>query len=344
DLLRSAAAATACASGAAGPLLAQHDQAAKAKDRPHLLLILDDQHRADAFSLDGKDPVHMPHLAKLAREGCYFRRAYTAVPSCLPSRAGLLTGMSPWNHGMLGYRNIAERYPVEMPRVLRDTGYRSIAVGKMHFHPQRNGHGFEQMILEEGWYSVIKNGASGCDYTRWFRENHPDKDMNATGLGYTDHRARPFPYDDSLHATHWTADQAARVIQEHEGGRPLFLKLSFQRPHPPFDPPRRWFEFYQDREIPQAHVGQWAEERFGKHKGRLEERPNNPRGKYPAEDIRGSRQGYYGAISFIDEQIPRVLKSLEQRGMLDDTLIIFLSDHADMMGDHHLWRKTYGYE
>ena len=87
--------------------------------RPHILFIMADQFRADCIGAEGNRVIRTPHLDRLAGEGVLFRCAYTAAPSCTPARAGLLTGLAPWHHGMLGYGEVAERYPNEMPRMLR---------------------------------------------------------------------------------------------------------------------------------------------------------------------------------------------------------------------------------
>ena len=103
--------------------------------QPHILLLMADQFRGDALGVAGNAAVLTPHLDELARGGCYFPRAYSSTPSCTPARAALLTGRSPWGHGMLGYHRVAPSYSFEFPRALRAAGYRTHAIGKNHFHP-----------------------------------------------------------------------------------------------------------------------------------------------------------------------------------------------------------------
>jgi len=117
--------------------------------RPNILLLMADQLRGDCLGADGNNDIQTPNLDRLASEGARFRCAYSSTPSCTPARAALLTGLSPWHHGMLGYGRIAERYPSEMPRLLAQAGYYSEVIGKCHYHPQRNLHGFEQALLDE---------------------------------------------------------------------------------------------------------------------------------------------------------------------------------------------------
>ena len=105
-------------------------------------------------------------------------------------------------------------------------------------------------------------------------------------------------------------------------------------------------DFYKDREIPKAIVGNWSEEKYGGFNEipSPSEQLNAPRGNFGDSIVRDSREGYLAAISFLDEQIGHVLTSLERNGVLENTLIVISSDHGDMMGDHHLWRKSYPYE
>ena len=122
---------------------------AVAADRPNILFLMADQFRGDCLGADGNKIIHTPNIDRLAAEGARFRCAYTSTPSCTPARSGLLTGLSPWHHGMVGYGRVAEKYPREMPAMLHDAGYYALGIGKMHFHPQRCLHGFDMTILDE---------------------------------------------------------------------------------------------------------------------------------------------------------------------------------------------------
>lgn len=307
--------------------------------RPNILFLMADQFRGDCLGSDGNRVIITPNLDRLAQEGARFRSAYSSVPSCTPARATVLTGLSPWHHGMLGYGQIAARYPREMPRLLRDGGYQAVGIGKMHYHPERNGHGFERLILDEA--SRAETGGFESDYRRWFKSVAPGQDPNATGIGSNDHRARPYALPEHLHPTRWTADEALKFVEQYDGARPFFLKVSFVRPHSPYDPPQRWWDRYQGAELPRAVIGDWAE----RHAQRGKSHANDLwQGDLGPEAARSARQGYYASVSFLDEQIGRILAELEKRGLLENTLILFTADHGDMLGDHYLWRKTYGYE
>lgn len=325
------------------------------RNQPNIVFIFPDQLRSDYIGVEGNNIAYTPNIDRIANEGALFSRAYSASPTCLPARAALITGMGPWKNGLLSYAPIATKYKYEMPQMLRDAGYNTFATGKLHFKPIGSGalivkpdeldnskfmHGFHEIKLCEGW------GHPQNAYNIWFKENAPNLEIDGTGLGPTDHRTGIYPYSDELHPTAWTANQAIEFIDSQSSQEPFFLKITFHRPHPPFDPPKRWLDFYKDREIPKAIVGNWSEEKYGGFNEipSPSEQLNAPRGNFGDSIVRDSREGYLAAISFLDEQIGHVLTSLERNGVLENTLIVISSDHGDMMGDHHLWRKSYPYE
>lgn len=320
----------------------------------NLLLIIADQYRGDCIGAEGSSWIHTPNIDKLANEGVLFTNGYTSVPSCLPARAAILTGKSPWAHGMLTYTNIPERYEYEMPRMLNDAGYYTIAVGKNHFNGEseaelkkRITHGYAEMHLEEGWRTRFDTvDSTNCDYGNWFYTQTKGLDINATGLGYVDHRGeRHFLHHDSLHPSNWTSARAIDFLRSDQANKPWMMKISYQRPHPPFDPIEKWLNFYRDRKIPEAEVGNWAEERYKDlQASSINENPNSPKGKYSNSEILESRRAYYAAISHVDEQIGEVINVLKENSQYENTLIIFTSDHGDMMGDHFMWRKCRPYD
>ncbi|MHC5211787.1 MAG: arylsulfatase [Planctomycetota bacterium] len=311
---------------------------------PDILLLMADQFRGDALGCAGHPAVRTPHLDRLAREGAWFRRAYSSTPSCTPARAALLTGMSPWGHGMLGYSRVAPRYAVELPELFRAAGYITHAVGKNHFDPQRATHGYEVVELDES--GRVESEGFESDYRRWFRERAParapGRDPDATGLGWNDYRAAAYALPEELHPTRWVADRACAFLDAYDEAQPFLLKVSFARPHSPYDPPQRLLDSYADAEIPAAHRGAWSETAFARFSD--PEAHGAARNNLGPELTWASRAAYYASITFIDEQVGRILDALERSGRLERTLIVFLSDHGDMLGDHHLWRKTYAYE
>ena len=306
--------------------------------KPNVLLLMADQHRADCIGAAGNSAIYTPHFDRLAREGARFSNMYSTTPTCTPARSALLTGLSPWRHGMLGYGRVGEGYAVEMPQAMRDNGYYTLGIGKMHWHPQRNLHGFHRVLLDESGRQLTPEFRS--DYRAWLMSQYPTMDPDATGLSFNDYRGWPYKLPEEVHPTRWTGDTAVNFIDTYREPQPFFLKVSFARPHSPYDPPQRIWDMYDGVEFPKAKVGKWAD----KYAAKADKFPDYWHGNMGDDQVRASRRGYYGSVTFVDEQIGRILAALEKRRLLENTLIIYISDHGDMTGDHNLWRKSYAYE
>lgn len=310
--------------------------------RPNIILILADQMRGDALGTEGNSYIWTPNLDALCASGTRFAHAYSAVPSCLPARASLWTGQNQWHAGILGMGRgqqgpIPHDYPHTMAGELTKAGYRTHLVGKGHFHPQRALMGFETTELDES------GRMHESDHRCWFRSQAPQTvTPDDHGVGFNSWQARPWHTEERLHPTAWTMSRAIDFLQNHDRSRPFFLNISFARPHSPYVPPAYYFEMYRARGTPPPVIGDWAV----MHDAPLRQaRDRNAwHGRMSDWEIHLARSGYYGEISFIDCQVGRLLNWIENGGNLKNTWIIFTSDHGDMQGDHHLWRKTYAYE
>lgn len=310
-------------------------------NRPNIILIMTDQQRGDAVGCMGNESVITPNIDRIAQDGTVFTNGYSSCPSSTPARAGLLTGLSPWHHGMLGYGQMAESYKYEMPQILRDAGYYTFGIGKMHWHPQRVKHGFHGTLLDESGRIEDKNFTS--DYRQWLSIQAPGVDPDITGIGWNDNSAAQYKLPEQLHPTHWTGEMACQLIENYDDERPLFLKVSFARPHSPYDPPQRFFDMYDDREIPAPSIGEWC----SRYSTPLDPEKTSKEiafGNMGEEYAVNSKRHYYASITFIDEEIGRIVAKLKEKGIYDNSIVIFTSDHGDMMGDHYHWRKTYPYE
>jgi len=314
------------------------EESASEKQKPNILLLMTDQHRGDCLGCAGNKAIKTPNFDRIAHEGVRFTQAYSSTPSCTPARAGLLTGLSPWHHGMIGYGKVAERYPFEMPRALHDAGYYTYAIGKLHYAPQRNYHGFDGALLDES--GRVQTQGFVSDYRKWFASKAPDKNPDVTGIGWNEYRSAVYALPEELHPTRWTGQNATDFIRDYKRKEPFFLKVSWARPHSPYDPPKRFMDMYKQSDMPAPRVGKWADKYALGDKSNL----SSWHGDFGLDQVQKSRQGYYGNVSFIDEQVGLILKTLEDRGMLDNTIILFTADHGDMLGDHNLWRKTYAYD
>lgn len=313
----------------------------KTAKKPHIIFIMTDQHRGDALGCMGNKSVFTPHIDRLAKEGSLFISGYTSSPSSTPARAGLLTGLSPWKHGMLGYGRVAEKYRYEMPQMLRNLGYYTFGIGKMHWFPQKSLHGFHATLVDESGRSESPDFIS--DYRQWFQLNAPGEDPDLTGIGWNAHGAGVYKLEEKLHPTTWTGQTACELIRNYETEKPLFLKVSFARPHSPYDPPQRYLDMYKDTEIPQPFIGDWCGE-FAERLDPSAVAPDAPFGNFGEAYAIRSRRHYYANISFIDDQVGEIIQALKEKGMYENAVICFTSDHGDMLGDHHHWRKTYPYE
>lgn len=326
------------ASSSASPVI---NEGAK-KKKPHVILIMTDQHRGDALGCMGNSAVISPHIDALAKDGTLFVSGYSSTPSSTPGRAGLLTGMAPWKHGMLGYGRMAEKYRYEMPQMLRNLGYFTFGIGKMHWFPQKALHGFHATLVDESGRAESPDFVS--DYREWFQLNAPGENPDLTGIGWNDHGAGTYKLEEKLHPTTWTGQTACELIRNYNNEKPLFLKVSFARPHSPYDPPQRFLDMYKDvTNIPKPAIGDWCG-KYSKPKDPEKVASDAPFGNFGDEYAVNSRRHYYANISFIDEQVGQVIAALKEKGMYDNAIICFTADHGDMLGDHYHWRKTYPYE
>lgn len=320
--------------------------------QPHIILIMTDQHRGDAIGAAGNPAVITPHIDNLASHGALFSHAYSSAPSCTPARSCLLTGMDPWHHGMLGYGRVARKYRYELPRMLREAGYYTFGIGKNHWFPQKSLHGFHGTLVDES--GRIEQDGFVSDYRDWFRFQAPGEDPDKTGLGWNSHLAKPYALDERLHPTSWIGQTALDFLDNYALDAPLYLKVSFERPHSPYDPPQQYVDMYRDVKIPPPVTGDWEGViyNYGKDETVSQEKEDIPRSGPPATSFADfgeaealkTRKFYYANITFIDQQVGKIVAKLKERGMYDNAIICFTADHGDAMGDHYHWRKTYPYE
>lgn len=303
--------------------------------RPNILFIHTEHHRGDSLGCEGHPVLLTPNMDTIAHQGVRFSRFYSACPSCIAARRSMLTGQDPQTHGMVGYHDGIEWDGVPtIPGILHDVGYETVHVGRsMHQHPPRKGHGFERMEI-------------GDDYLEWLREQHPRHgidDWFGGGVMHNDWTVHPWHLDEDLHQTNWTLERALRFMQERDATRPFFLSLGFIAAHPPFQPPSFYLERYLRTGVPDPHIGDWAEppspEELGNEDYVCADRIN-----LPAEAQLCMRAAYYGLLNHVDDQLRRLINPVKGLSHRRDTIIILTSDHGEMLGDHHRFRKYVAYE
>lgn len=304
--------------------------------RPNILFFMADQHRFDALGKGG----HTPHLDRLASQGVKFTKHYSSTPTCTPARSALLTGMSPWKHGLLSQGDIPPQYSFEFPREMAKHGYTTVLVGKGHY--ALNKHGFNDTIV----YDAVR--AEKDDYDEWFHkqpetngQEQPNWDALNSWIPVT------FPYKEMLHPTSWTGGMAINAVRrlapDARAGKPFLLKVSFHRPHSPYDPLDRHLELFQTwplREKEPARASDGWDDVFRHCLG------SNDRvcGEVDKEAEDKMRIAYLASIAFVDEQIGRVCEEVFAQGLWNNTFVIYTSDHGDQQSDHFLFRKSVPYE
>jgi arylsulfatase A-like enzyme len=314
--------------------------------KPNVVLICVDQWRGDCLSIEGHPVVHTPFLDQLALDGCRFRRAYSATPTCIPARAALYTGLSQKSHGRVGYQDgVPWTYPITIAGEFTRHGYQTQAIGKMHVYPERLQMGFQNVILHDGYLHFARKGRHFDlidDYVPWLRSQvGQDADYFDHGVNCNSVVGRPWDKEERLHPTNFVVTQAIDFLRRRDPTKPFFLFLSFHRPHPPYDPPRWAFEQYNTREMPAVPKGDWLDlwaDYDDPH------RPDCLVGEIREDVLHAARAGYYGHMSHIDHQINRLVEILGEYDIDRNTWICFTSDHGEMLGDHNLFRKAYPYE
>ncbi|MGJ6980817.1 arylsulfatase [Aestuariimicrobium soli] len=319
--------------------------------RPNIVLICVDQMRGDALSAAGHPVVRTPWIDSLAAQGTRFEHAYSATPTCVPARVALFTGKAQENHGRVGYSEgvpFQEAHPVTMQGCLGEAGYQTQAIGKMHVYPERARCGFDNVTLHDGFLHFARQHGdrhleANDDYLRWLRRQPgmADADHTDHGVGCNSHIARPWDKPEAYHPTTWAVTEAIDFLDRRDPTVPFFLYLSFHRPHAPHDPPAYAFDQYRDAEMPEPPVGDWVDA-FADH--RKDFTAEGEHGAQHPDMHRRAVAGYYGNITHIDNQLNRFLEALSDHRVLANTAFVFVSDHGDMMGDHHFYRKTVPYE
>jgi arylsulfatase len=308
--------------------------------KPNLLLIMCDQLRFDALGCYGNSLVKTPNIDRLAQRGICFDQAYSQTPVCVPARHGLISGLNPFELGLLKNENLAKEIDHPLPELIRKQGYFTCAVGKMHFQPERKHYGFDRMLLSE----EIPSHFADDEYLQFLREQgygHLTEPHGKRSELYYVPQISELP--EHLHTTAWTGDTTCRVIRENQN-RPFFIFSSFIKPHPPFDPCVPYDTMYALEQVPLPVRREFERTPDDYAIDVMNDYKVNGIDSLTLEDELKMRAYYYGSVSQMDKQIGRILDTLESCGLIDDTLIVFTSDHGEMLGDHYSYGKRTFYE
>ncbi|MHC1694186.1 MAG: sulfatase [Eubacteriales bacterium] len=305
--------------------------------RKNILLLFTDQQRYDTIEALGNKSIRTPTLNWLAENGVAFERAYTPCPVCVPARYSMLSGQLPHVTGCADNDMMPDGRNSIM-EILSRAEYQTHGVGKMHFTFKGEGDmslwGFESRDTSEE-----VSGARRDDYINHLRDNgyaHVRDPLGVRSEMY--YIPQPSQLPERLHNSAWVADKSMDFLKGRDKDRPFFMMTSFIKPHPPFESPVPWNKLYRGPELPLPKRPQDREE--------LITYWNHFQNRYKYRDqgiddnlVRTMKAAYYSAVSFIDYQLGRLLDFMRQQGLMDDTLILFTSDHGELLGDYDCFGK-----
>jgi choline-sulfatase len=302
--------------------------------KPNILFVMADQLAARYLPFHGHPLVKTPHLSRLAAEGVVFENAYTTSPLCAPARATVMNGLLPSRTGV--YDNAAE-FPSSIPtwaHYLRLAGYKTCLSGKMHFVGPDQLHGLEERLTTDiypadfGWTPDWRLRQERIDW--WY---HNMTSVLQPGVAEITNQLE---FDDEV------AFLAVRKIYDYarfEGDTPFALMASFTHPHDPYAARAKFWNQYKDADIDLPKVPRLSRDQLDPHSQRLYDVSAMDDYTVTEADLRAARHGYYANITYVDDLLGQMLAALEATGKLDNTVVVFTSDHGDFLGERGLWYK-----
>lgn len=287
---------------------------------PNIVYLMFDQAKAAAMSFMGNDEIEMPYCDQLAAAGWVFDHAYSAAPICTPSRASVHTGLFPQVHGATCHQNRVAFNVPQLAELLQQAGYYTAALG--HYEPERN--------LCRGWHEQAPMHERGPLFDSWIAHIKSGRKDFAWSSGTIDCDA---PEGNSALLT----DRALRMLDQAEAsGRPFFLHLAYDDPHPPYFVPRPYDTMYDPDSLTLPEAGDPNDLPAWQAKARKD--VGTALGS--EADFRKVLAVYYGMIRYIDDEMARLHRALEEKGLLENTWIVLGSDHGDYTGEKGLFNKS----
>ncbi len=302
--------------------------------KPNILIVLTDQQRFDSIAAAGYPHMDTPNMDRLVHEGCLFRNAYSPNPICVPARHCLLTGLTPRFHGYYGnaQQPIADSGIPTLPRCLADHGYHTAALGKSHFIPVTEHHGYSELRLMEELPTDVEDDY----YARYLRDCGYGDIRNIHGVRVPlYHEPQDCFVSEEQHGTPWLGREAASWIHQN-AHRPFMLTVGFIQPHPPWNIPESQRGRYANADLPEPHP-----------QARTLPFPEESWSYQDDESSaakRAIREAYYTSISMVDDALGDILSALDEKGLTDNTIIVFTSDHGEMLQDRGMYQKMTPYE
>lgn len=301
--------------------------------QPNILMIMADQLAAQALSLYGNKVCKTPNLERLASKGVTFANHYSNNPLCVPSRASMLTGK--YSPEIAVYDNaneISSSFPT-MPHFMRTLGYQTFLSGKMHFIGPDQLHGFEERLTTDVYpadYQWIADWSAGPAFVP------SGTALNGVVEAGPCVRTMQEDYDDDVE---FQARRKIFDIARQESAKPFFGVVSFTSPHTPFNVAQQYWDLYDHDEIGLPHVPAIPFAELDYFSKALFFAHGRHRHSVTEDHLRKTRHAYFAMISYLDEKIGRLLDQLEETGMADNTVVVFTSDHGEMLGERGMWFK-----
>lgn len=325
----------------------------------NVLFLMSDQHKPGALSVDGHPQARTPALDTLARSALRFQHAYCANPICGPARASMWTGLYTHHHRVTANE---VPWPVGTTSIgdsFRAAGYHTAAIGKMHF-ADANCHGFDYRLDFNDWYQYLGPKAKryADEVGRAFPgDGHPQIGSLWHGIdpwkglyepdgreGWT-HVGRTSKMPEADHFDSFVARETIAYLKRYAGRGPFFLVTSFIKPHQPFMPAERFAKMYraEDMRLPDSWGKMDPATTPAFIQKRIRENPLTPELLDPTKALQRIAS-YYGCLAQMDDCAGSVLRALKEMGLENDTIVVYTSDHGELLGEHSLWQKFVFYE
>lgn len=298
---------------------------------PNVVIISSDDHRNDVYGAYGNPRAPTPNLDRLAAEGIRFDRAYVNSPMCTTSRASFLTGRYARAIGVTLLQDALEEEEVTLADRLREAGYRAGAFGKMHFNSDLL-HGFEVHRTPRQFWAHHRERPADRPLPEGVEVMPPWRPFRDPARVWLNADCRPVGrYDDEMPAT-WYVNEAVGFMAEHRD-EPMFVIVSFHQPHSPFQFPVEYHGRIDPADMQIPPIGP-------------EDVPQIPRifADLTYRDKQGIKAAYYTSVAYLDQKVGEVLRAIDELGLRDDTLVIYLGDHGYHLGEHGRIEKHCFYE
>ncbi len=282
--------------------------------------------------------LRTPNLDRLGAEGVSFGNAYSTMPVCVPARVSIMTGNIPASWGVRANGGALPEGMPTLPGILGSNGYRTQAVGKMHFEPDfRALRGFEHVLVSEEGRQWRKGGD---DYQAYLREAGWEGLERGHGIGNNDARSGTSPLPLEHYHTTWCTDESIAWLRRHrqeQPEQPFFLWTSYTKPHAPYDPPEPFDRLYSPFTVPDPRGG--PDDLLGRSPWYTRTRQRYGWDTYSDLAVKRSIAFYYGNVALIDHSVGRLLETLRELQVEEDTIVLYTADHGDLLGDHGFFFK-----